>query len=162
GGADGPCPAVREFTPREALDLALGDLARGGGILPAVDRPEFPFQGAVLTTRAAVPQVPHPIQADRPPHTRPEAPHPARPRPVPTTPARRPPTTAASGVIGCLPARIPGSQMPPRCCFRRAMPELLQVARCGPSVPVAGRRHNRGRPRPPLAAATGCCACQFS
>ena len=50
GGADGPCPAVREFTLRAALNLAFGDLPWVGGIIPAVDRPKFPPQRALLTT----------------------------------------------------------------------------------------------------------------
>ena len=73
-------PSGQEFTLGEALNLALGDLPRVGGILPAVDRPEFPLQRALLTTGAAVPQVPSRIQADRSNHTGQQAPHDGRER----------------------------------------------------------------------------------
>ena len=66
GGADEPGPAVRDLPLGEALDQALHGLPGVRGLLPAVDRPEFPRERAIRTARTAIPEVPDRVHADGP------------------------------------------------------------------------------------------------
>src|SRR6516165_2005688 len=72
---------------------------------------------------------------------------------VPTTPAKEPPTTAASGVIGCFPVRIPDPSTTVPCCLRNQDPSR-KTHRHPPRGGIRDRQDSSARDRGPRTART--------